>query len=386
MLAMLQQQSSLQQPQKSGWDGVIDRFGKGAEKSLKIEDQIGGSKKSDLADKVLQKLGLAEAPAGPITDSLSSVTLDNAPSFSLEAPAYDIGFTPPVSTPVSVVPDAGASIIPDSLPGSLTPGDFSLNTGNDVLATQPGMFSMEGLGSAGNALLPAAGALGGINLAISQGDAPSGGGRNMRGLLQGGASGAALGSYFGPPGAIIGGGIGALGGLAGSLFGSSKGGMQMTRDEWRDSLKGKLFDDNYQGTLADNSTFDFGKDKFGFGTGEEEIDLSKPAVGRAAAWGNALAGITGYGGGKDKEAVSAQFTKASTANLKDPNDINSVRDNYKHFLSKLGITNKDDAHRYLDESSRQGMDQQTWGMGTSAIDEIFGNSAQGFDKNGKWVG
>lgn len=391
-LQLLQQQSSLQQP-KSAAEQIFGSVEKGMNKSIKqqAEDELLGSNNPDgsLQDKILESLGLG-GPSVPSGMTSQVPALGNVPSFGIEAPAYDLGIGEIGTTVPSAIPEAGASIIPDALPSTLgTTPEFSLGAEAAAPAAEGGMFSLGGIGSAGNAILPAAGALGAFNLAMSQGDAGSGGRRNLRGLGQGAASGAALGSYFGPVGAAIGAGVGGLGGLAGSVFGSSKGDRQMSRDEWRKKLldsNSGLFDSNYQGTLADNTAFDFGKDKFGFGTKEGDIDLSKPAVGRAAAWGNALAGITGYGGGKGKEAVATQFTAASTANLKDPNNINTVRDNYKHFLSKLGINNKDDAHRYLDESSRQGMDQQTWGMGTSAIDEIFGESASGFDKNGNWVG
>lgn len=77
-------------------------------------------------------------------------------------------------------------------------------------AAAPGMFSLEGIGGAGNAILPIAGTLGAIDLF---GNKRSGG----RGALQGAASGAAIGSYFGLPGAAIGAGIGGLGGFFGNF-------------------------------------------------------------------------------------------------------------------------------------------------------------------------
>ena len=64
-------------------------------------------------------------------------------------------------------------------------------------------FALSGIGSAGNAILPAAGAYGAYDM-IKNKDHRKGG----RGLAQGTASGAAIGSYFGPQGAAIGAGIG----------------------------------------------------------------------------------------------------------------------------------------------------------------------------------
>lgn len=268
----------------------------------------------------------------------------------------------------------------------------SAATGGEVLpevAAQGGAFELGGIGSAGNALLPLAGAYGAYNLAESQGDAPSGGRRHSRGLMQGAASGAAMGSYFGPPGAIIGGIIGGTAGLAGSVFGSSKGGRQMTRDEWRSKILESgtpLFDESYQGDLADGTTFDFGKDKFGFGKKEGDIDLTKKTTGKAAAYGNALAALQGYGSGDDREAIATQFTAASTANAKDPNDLKTVKDNYRHFLGKLGINDKEQAYEAL-YNNAQNIGQKNWQTFVNDMDELFLDSyPTGFDKNGNWVG
>lgn len=79
-------------------------------------------------------------------------------------------------------------------------------------AEAPGMFDWSGIGSEGNALLPVAGLMGGINLART--DNPS----LARGTLQGAASGAAMGSYFGAPGAIVGAIAGGTLGLGKSIF------------------------------------------------------------------------------------------------------------------------------------------------------------------------
>jgi len=216
---------------------------------------------------------------------------------------------------------AGGVALGETVGTSVTGGPLqaglSTSTASQAPAAASGAFDISGVGGAGNLILPAIGAYGAYNLIDSQSDAPSGGRRNSRGLLQGAASGAAMGSYFGPWGAVAGGVIGGIGGLTGSLTGSSKGGRQMTRDEWRAKILEEgtpLFDESYQGDLADGTTFDWGKDKFGFGTKEGDIDLTKKTTGKAAAYGNVLAALQGFGGGEDREAVATQFTAASTAN------------------------------------------------------------------------
>lgn len=85
-----------------------------------------------------------------------------------------------------------------------TPGSASF-VGPIAPAAQSG-WSLGGVGSAGNYLLPVAGGLGAIDLFANERT-------GTRGALQGAASGAALGSYFGPMGALIGGGIGLGAGL-----------------------------------------------------------------------------------------------------------------------------------------------------------------------------
>lgn len=405
-LQFQQSQGSLQAQPESGLGGIGGSLSSGftgaLEKKAKqkaLEEALGTPSEDpsgDVLTKLGEKLGLLDAPLqGGMTSQVPA--LSNAPSFALEAaPELNIGYTAAPEVASSVIPEAGASIIPDALPATLeAPGSFSLGAEGAAAPAAEGMFGGGFMGGGGGALgqatpyaLAAAGLYGGYDLAKSQANAASGGGRNMKGALQGAASGAALGTAILPGvGTAIGAGIGGLSGLAGSYFGSSKGERQMSRDEWRKAMMGKgLFDDKYQGTLADNTAFDFGKDKFGFGTNEGDIDLSKPAVSRAAAWGNALAGLSGYGGGKGKEAISTQFTKASTANLKDPNNINTVKDNYKHFLSKMGINNLEQGQRTLDQQSAQGMSQQDWSMMHSALNEIYGGTPTGFDKDGNWVG
>jgi len=116
------------------------------------------------------------------------------------------------------------------------------------------------------------------------------------------------------------------------LGASGKGEFQQTRDSYRSAVinsGSKLFGKDYQGTLADGSTFDFGKDGSTL-----KLDFKDPLVGRAAALGDAFATAQGATG-KAREAIATLFAKAATSNAKTENDVNA---NFKHFFSQAGIT------------------------------------------------
>lgn len=96
---------------------------------------------------------------------------------------------------------AGAGVITNPVTGE------AIGT---AVPAAPGAFSLGGIGSAGNVYLPAVGAVGAYDV-LSHDVGP------LRGLGEGAASGAMIGSYLGPeaiiPGAIIGGTIGGVKGL-----------------------------------------------------------------------------------------------------------------------------------------------------------------------------
>jgi len=95
-----------------------------------------------------------------------------------------------------------------SAPGAAIPAPtgVGLSEAAPVAAEAPGMFALEGIGSAGNLLLPAIGAYGAYDLYSSN----RGANNRPAGALQGMASGAAMGSYYGAPGAIVGGVLGGI--------------------------------------------------------------------------------------------------------------------------------------------------------------------------------
>lgn len=113
--------------------------------------------------------------------------------------------------------------LPVSGAGSLI--DPAIASGAAGSGASGGLFSLGGIGAQGNAILPAAGALGLYDLIANKR-------KGGRGVLQGAASGAAIGSGFGMP--LVGAGVGGLLGLAGGLFG--KHGESKLEDKKREQL------------------------------------------------------------------------------------------------------------------------------------------------------
>ncbi len=121
-------------------------------------------------------------------------------SSSLGAPMIDATSGQVVGTSMSGAPSLTASAA-----GNLSP----------TVAPTPGAFSLSGIGSAGNAVLPAVGAIGAYDLFKNQRT-------GKRGYLQGAASGAALGSFFGPLGTGIGAALGLAAGGANEMMDTNK--------------------------------------------------------------------------------------------------------------------------------------------------------------------
>jgi len=120
--------------------------------------------------------------------------------------------------------------VPASVAGFTIPGAGI--GGGGAAAGGGGALSVGGIGSAGNAILPVAGAAGLANL-LSVDHMNKNAKGWARGIGQGAASGAALGSFFGLPGAGIGAGLGGLLGLGKVAFGhkSTKDYQNQRRDE-----------------------------------------------------------------------------------------------------------------------------------------------------------
>jgi hypothetical protein len=191
-----------------------------------------------------------------------------------------------------------------------------------------------------------AGAYGGYKTAEALGDMAAGTKRTQTGVMGGAASGAAIGAGVGSIvpgigtgiGAAIGAVVGATAGAVGSWTGSSKGKAQFMRDNIRGVLQeGGVLDDKFQGTLADGSKYDFGKD----GSTLKWKNVDKIAEAQPKAWNaavpltDALATAYGFVGQKASD-ISAWYAKGAVSNAGD--DANTAIKNAQHFAKQQGIT------------------------------------------------
>lgn len=222
--------------------------------------------------------------------------------------------------------------------GTLANGQPMMN--DMAIPGQPGAFSLSNIGSAGNAILPAAGMYGAYDLMRRQSKGSSDNAKGyLRGGAQGAASGAAVGSYFGPIGAGIGAAVGGVAGLAGAAFGSNKGKDQVQRDNLRKVLKDNgIVDDQWNIKFADGGTWNMGADgnaKFIGADGKEhyyyQIDSSNPLNGVAVAYADPLASLLGG----ERNNMVEWYSNALMSGAKDQA---SVMARAKELYGKLGIT------------------------------------------------
>ena len=191
----------------------------------------------------------------------------------------------------------------------------------------------------------AAALYGGYQTAKLTGAMPKSKQRDVKSTVGGAAAGAAggatlgaqIGTGFGPMGMLIGAGLGAAAGYAGSKFGSSKGKGQTLRDNIRTNLQeiGAL-DENYQGTLADGSKFDFGKD----GSTLKWSNLDKVQTDNQAAWdatSNSASAIAAYYKltGQKNADVAGWLQNAAVSNAN--NDPQTALANMRHFAQSQGV-------------------------------------------------
>lgn len=202
----------------------------------------------------------------------------------------------------------------------------------------------------GGAVIPGlnivTGAYTGYKTAEALGDMAAGSQRTTTGVVGGATAGASIGAGVGSIvpgvgtaiGAGIGAVVGAVAGGAGAYFGSSKKKPQMQRDAIRSVLQeGGILDDKFQGTLADGSTYDFGKD----GSTLKWKNIDKIAEAQPTAWNaavpaaDALAASYGFVGQKASD-IAAWYAKGAVSNAAD--DPNVARANMQHFAKQQGIT------------------------------------------------
>lgn len=204
-----------------------------------------------------------------------------------------------------------------------------------------------GLGFAGSQSMAAAAPYLGVAAGLYQGyqtaemigDTAAGSQRNRNAALGGAASGAMIGgAAFGPVGLAVGAAVGALAGAVGSWTGSSKGKAQFMRDGIRGVLQERgLLDENFQGTLADGSKYDFGKD----GSTLKWKNIDKIIEKQPAAWNaavpltDAIAAAYGFVGQKASD-ISAWYAKGAVSNAGD--DASVAIKNAQHFAQQQGLT------------------------------------------------
>lgn len=141
-----------------------------------------------------------------------------------------------------------------------------------------------------------------------------------------------------------------LGGRSiGRMMTSGKGDAQLLRDDIRGFLKEQnIIDEKYQGTLADGSTYDFGKD----GSELKWKNIDKIAEANPNSWSSVVpltdALSTSYGlVGQKASDVSAWYAKSAVSNANDDPAVAIA--NARHFAAQQGIT-FDGIKQKLDEA------------------------------------
>ena len=183
-----------------------------------------------------------------------------------------------------------------------------------------GAFDLAGIGSAGNAILPAAGLATAYDLWANR---PQNIGHGS-GYLQGAASGAMMGSYFGPWGAGAGAGLG----LLANAFGIGGKSRTKVEEEARDKLE-------EQGIVIPNSDIKEWENNAKFKESRNEADLTGKDIIHSAS----LYGIKGY----DKldpakqEAIANEALKQKLVREHHGTIEIGMNDAYKKFVeSQIG--------------------------------------------------
>lgn len=122
----------------------------------------------------------------------------------------------------------------------------------------------------------------------------------------------------------------------GRRLGSGKGKAQLERDQVRKALGGAgVLDKQGIGTLADNSTYDFGKD----GSTMKWKEIDKIAAANPTSWGTTVnmadALVASYSP-KVNSNLSAWYAKAAVSNAGD--DPAKAKANLQHFAKQQGIS------------------------------------------------
>lgn len=225
------------------------------------------------------------------------------------------------------------------------------------------------LGAAAGA---AGGAYGAYQTAKLTGNTGAGSGRNRDAAVQGAAAGASIGTFIPIPGvgtaigAAIGGTIGFLGSAA---FGSSKDKYQLGRDAVREGLqKYGIIDKDYNGTLADGSKFNFGKD----GKGLAKLDFKDPTVDKIAALANIIAAAEGATG-KVGTGAAQLYAVAATSNA--GGDYNKALTNIQHFAQERKFNLADVQAQIKKEFDEKKITENEYNTWTADASKLFTSQA-----------
>jgi len=218
----------------------------------------------------------------------------------------------------------------------------------------------------------ATGLYSGYKTADAIGDMAAGNDRYKTGAMGMAATGAALGSVIPGVGTAVGAVVGAVAGLAAAKFGSSKNQAQMLRDGIRDVWQENgIIDENYKGTLADGSVFDFGVD----GSKLKWSEIDKIAEAKPEAWSAAvglldpLVSSFGLQGQKGSDVV-AWLARAAVSNA--GNDPQIAIDNVKHMAAQQGLDA--DAYQKIMDTflAEDKITQQEYDNNMSHASRLFG--------------
>lgn len=185
---------------------------------------------------------------------------------------------------------------------------------------EPGMFDLSGIGSAGNAILPAAGLAGAYDLYANR---PQNIGTG-KGYLEGGLAGAGIGSFFGPVGAGVGAGLG----LLANAFGIG----HESRTKGEEKARAALAE---QGINVPNADIKEWENNQKFAQSRNEADLTGKDIMHAAS----LYGMSGYAGldPSKQEAIANEALKQGLVREHHGQIDIGMNDAYQKFIeSQMG--------------------------------------------------
>lgn len=226
-----------------------------------------------------------------------------------------------LGTGASTASSSGFGPVGTMIDGSTMMGSSAL-PGAATTAASP--WSLGGIGAGGNYLAPIAGLYGLGDLAFNRESS------DIKAGLQGAASGAAVGSYFGPPGMLIGGIGGGLYGLATSAFGSGKDVDQKERDKIKANLQRNGFVTDKWGFRTPYGEYEL-RDNPEFFTPDPKYGHAQDVKNMTDPFGFILSG------GNQKHAGAYSGWLANSA-LQNSTNLNDARANLLYTIRTFNIS------------------------------------------------